>query len=62
MLSLPTSTKGSGTWTIPQLRFVPAPGFTGSVEILYTFCDSTAKTLPRGQVSATVWRMEEQRK
>ena len=39
----------SGTWTISQLRFVPAAGFTGSVEIPYAICDSSGKSLGVGK-------------
>ena len=39
----------SGTWTISQLRFVPAAGFTGSVEIPYAICDSNGKSLGVGK-------------
>ena len=39
----------SGTWTISQLRFVPAAGYTGSVEIPYAVCDSNGKALGVGK-------------
>ena len=44
----------SGTWTISQLRFVPAAGFTGNVEIPYAVCDSTGKALGVGKFSLGV--------
>lgn len=39
----------SGTWTISQLRFVPAAGCTGNVEIPYAVCDSNGKALGVGK-------------
>ena len=39
----------SGTWTISQLRFVPADGYTGSVEIPYAACDSSGNAIGIGK-------------
>jgi hypothetical protein len=43
-------TSGS-TWTISQLRFVPATGYTGNVEIPYLAYDSNNKTIGVGAFS-----------
>jgi len=39
----------SKTWQISQLRFVPASGYTGSVEIPYAACDSKGSPIAVGK-------------
>lgn len=44
----------SGTWKMNQVRFVPANGFTGSVELPYAAYDSTGTVFASGVVSLGV--------
>jgi len=43
------SYSNSDTWQISQLRFVPASGYTGSVEIPYVACNSTGTPVAAGK-------------
>lgn len=47
-------TYSPGGWSMNDLRFVPAPGFTGNVEIPYAACDAQGNAIAAGKVSLGV--------
>lgn len=47
-------TYGPSGWLMRELRFVPAPGFTGNVEIPYAACDAQGNAVAAGKVSLGV--------
>ena len=49
----------SGSQRISQLRFVPASGFTGSVEIPYVACNSSGTAVASGKLCLGVVREQE---